>query len=139
MAGFVETTHNTATFISVLVGDYRRSHINGEHVVCSGHQHLEYISNLIVCKTIDKGRYLTIIRDTNHLLTQDDSDFLLLCQVEIYGKGKVFEKKITKSLVSCLFFCVHPLSRNVLPHQSHFTDTDTDTDNFLLSPLVFTL
>ena len=74
--------------VTVSVGEYMESYVVGHDVICDDNIYLEYQSTLVACRTIVKGRYLTIrgVQDTD--VDTPVKQRLKLCEIEILGLGK---------------------------------------------------
>ena len=56
-----------------------KAFIAGEDLVCTDNLTLTYYSNLVMCKNVLKGRYVTIM--------SSQADYLDLCEIKIYAEG----------------------------------------------------
>ncbi len=75
---------DSATNISISVGDSATAFLYGDDVICSESVMMTHISTLVICQAVVQGRYLTLrISDL-----QGTDQFLDICELEIYGKSK---------------------------------------------------
>lgn len=68
--------------VTVSVGDLQTSFLTGNDVICSDHVTLQYISSLLICKTLIRGRFVTIQVDETI-----SPNYISLCEVQILAEG----------------------------------------------------
>ncbi len=70
--------------MTISVGHEQKSFLSGDAVLCVNHVTLTHISMTFICRSVQSGRFVTIYTDENMA-----EDYLEICEVEIYGAGKL--------------------------------------------------
>lgn len=71
--------------MAVYISSYAEGFQTGDNLLCVDTFEMIFVSSLILCQTVSRGRHVTIQQSSG-----DKMGLLELCDIRVYGKGECF-------------------------------------------------